>query len=139
VVAAIDGPAVGLGAELAIACDLRVLGDNAAFAFPELGRGLFPTNGVTELLAKTVGLGRAMEMLLSGRTIGSDEAQAAGLGRVAGDALVEAERLAGQVAGHDRAAVQLAVKALRGVSDHRLSYALGVETAAALELARRGR
>jgi enoyl-CoA hydratase/carnithine racemase len=78
-IAAVDGVAVGLGAELAIACNVRFAGDDARFCFPELSRGLFPTNGVTARVPALVGSGRAHELLLGGAWIDADAADAIGL------------------------------------------------------------
>jgi enoyl-CoA hydratase/carnithine racemase len=79
VVAAVNGPAVGLGAELAIAMDLRLAARSAWFAFPECERGLFHTNGVTWLLPRIVGLGPAADWMLTARRVMAEEARAAGL------------------------------------------------------------
>ncbi len=79
VVAAVNGYAVGAGAELAIACDMRLASENAGFAFAEVKVGLFESNGVTYLLPRLVGLGRAKEYLLTGRRITAEEAYKSGL------------------------------------------------------------
>lgn len=82
-IAAINGVAVGLGAELALACDLRIASTTASVGFVEATRGLFQTNGVMYLLPRLVGYGRAMELLLTGRIVPADEADRIGLvGRV---------------------------------------------------------
>jgi enoyl-CoA hydratase/carnithine racemase len=79
IIAALNGLAVGFGAELAVACDLRVAAESASFTFPEAKRGLFVTNGLLYLLPRLVGHGRAMELMLTGRTMDAVEAHAAGL------------------------------------------------------------
>ncbi len=79
IVAAVNGPAVGFGAELAVAADIRIAAEEATFAFPEVQRALFATGGCTHLLPRLVGLGRALDWLVSGRTVSADEALAAGL------------------------------------------------------------
>jgi enoyl-CoA hydratase/carnithine racemase len=89
-IAAVDGVAVGLGAELAIACDVRFAGDDARFCFPELSRGLFPTNGVTARVPALVGSGRAHELLLGGAWIDADAADAIGLARRAAGSAADA-------------------------------------------------
>lgn len=78
VIAAVNGLAVGGGAALALACDLRLASPDAAFrfAFPGLAAA---DMGVAARLPRTVGLGRASEWLLTGREIGAGEAEAAGL------------------------------------------------------------
>lgn len=79
VCAAVNGPAVGLGAELAVACDVRFAADSASFSFPEAQRGVFVTGGVLYLLPRLVGAGRAAHWLLSGASVSAAEALAAGL------------------------------------------------------------
>jgi enoyl-CoA hydratase/carnithine racemase len=79
VIAAVNGVAVGLGAEIAIASDIRIAADSASFAFAEVRRGLFETNGVTYLLPRLVGLGNAAHLMLSGNTIDAAEAWRLGL------------------------------------------------------------
>lgn len=79
VCAAVNGPAVGMGAELAVACDVRFAADTATFSFPEAQRGVFFTGGVLHLLPRLVGAGRAAHWLLSGATVSAGEALAAGL------------------------------------------------------------
>jgi enoyl-CoA hydratase/carnithine racemase len=79
VIAAVNGPAVGFGAELAVAADIRIAADGATFSFPEVQRALFATGGSTRLLPLLVGTGRATEWLLSGRSISAEEALATGL------------------------------------------------------------
>jgi enoyl-CoA hydratase/carnithine racemase len=92
VIAAVNGPAVGLGAEIAVAADLRIMARAAGFSFPEARRGLSGTNGVSYLLPRLVGAGRALDWLLTGREVGSEEAETAGLvsAVVAGEDLLAA-------------------------------------------------
>jgi enoyl-CoA hydratase/2-(1,2-epoxy-1,2-dihydrophenyl)acetyl-CoA isomerase len=134
-IAAVDGAAVGLGAELAIACDLRFAGDGARFRFPELRRGLFPTNGVTVLLPALVGAGRAQELLLGGGWIDADVAGAIGLARrVAGSASVAAVAFADGLKAGDPRATRLATRALRSTTHDQVEAALVAESASAVEL-----
>jgi len=79
VVAAINGPAVGLGAELPLAAKLRLASTGAYFLFPEARRGMLQTNATFHLLPAIVGQGRAAEWLLTGRRVPADEARTAGL------------------------------------------------------------
>jgi len=79
VVAAINGPAVGLGAELPLVCRLRIAEPEAYFYFPEARRGMLETNGTFHFLPRIVGLGRAAEWLLTARKIPASEAFEAGL------------------------------------------------------------
>jgi enoyl-CoA hydratase/2-(1,2-epoxy-1,2-dihydrophenyl)acetyl-CoA isomerase len=134
-IAAVDGAAVGLGAELAIACDLRFAGDVARFRFPELRRGLFPTNGVTALLPALVGAGRAQELLLGGAWIDADAAGAIGLARrAAGSATVAAVAFADGLQDGDARATRLATRALRSTTHDQVEAALIAESASAIEL-----
>lgn len=78
VVAAIQGPALGGGLELALSCDLVVAGDKAWFAMPELGHGVIPNTAVA-LLPRLVGTRRALDLILTRRRVAADEALAMGL------------------------------------------------------------
>lgn len=79
VIGAINGWAMGGGAEFASICDWRIASENAKFAFPEPRVGLTNTSGVCQNLARIVGLGKAMEMLCSGITIDAQEALRIGM------------------------------------------------------------
>lgn len=79
VIAAVNGVAVGVGAELATASDIRLAAERAYFQFAEVQRGLFETNGVMYLLPRLVGHGRALEWLLTGDKVPATAALAAGL------------------------------------------------------------
>lgn len=79
VVAAVNGYALGGGCELALACHLRVASEKARFGLPEVTLGLIPGHGGTQRLARIVGLGRALEMVLTGRQVKAGEALEWGL------------------------------------------------------------
>jgi len=79
VVAAVNGFALGGGCELAMACHLRVASTSAVFGQPEGKLGLIPGYGGSQRLPRLIGKGRAMELLLTGRNVGADEAAAIGL------------------------------------------------------------
>ncbi len=79
VLAAVGGFALGGGCELALACHLRIASGNARFGLPEVGLGIIPGYGGTVRLARLVGLGRAVEMTLTGDMIGAERAEEIGL------------------------------------------------------------
>ena len=79
VLAAVGGYALGGGCELALACHMRIAGDNARFGLPEVGLGIMPGYGGTVRLARLVGLGRAVELTLTGEMVGAERALEIGL------------------------------------------------------------
>lgn len=79
VVAAVNGYALGGGCELAMACHFRVASTAAMFGQPEVKLGLIPGYGGTQRLPRLVGLGRAMEIVATGRNVGAEEAERIGL------------------------------------------------------------
>jgi len=79
VIAAVNGYALGGGLELALACSIRVCSDKAQFGAPEVKLGIIPGDGGTQRLPRLVGLGRAMEMILTGDFIDAQEAYRIGL------------------------------------------------------------
>ncbi len=119
VIAALNGPARGGGAEIALACDLRVLAENASLGLVQVTLGLTPAWGASQRLLRLVGYSRALDLLTSGRVIDAAEALSLGLAnRLApagnppqGGALPAALELARSLAGQPRPAVQ-AIKRL---------------------------
>lgn len=81
VIAAVNGPAVGIGATMTLSMDIRLAADSARFGFVFARRGIVPEACSTFLLPRTVGLSRAMEWVSTGRLVGAQEALAAGLVR----------------------------------------------------------
>lgn len=78
-IAAIDGPAFGGGLELALACDFRVVAEEARLGLPEVGLGAIPAGGGLQLLAKIVGRAKALEIILLGGRMSGRDAAALGL------------------------------------------------------------
>jgi 2-(1,2-epoxy-1,2-dihydrophenyl)acetyl-CoA isomerase len=78
-IAAVDGPAVGFGCDLALACDLRICSERATFGEIFIKRGLMPDGGSTFLLPRIVGLGRALELFYTGDVIDAKEAYRLGI------------------------------------------------------------
>jgi enoyl-CoA hydratase/carnithine racemase len=78
-IAAINGPAVGVGLEMATLCDMRIASDRARFGEVAVPAGFVPESGGARNLPKLVGIGRAMRMILTGEIIGAKEALRIGL------------------------------------------------------------
>ena len=116
VIAAINGYALGGGCELAMACTLRLAADTARLGQPEINLGLIPGFGGTQRLARLIGAGRALELLLTGEPIGAAEAYRLGLvNRVvpAADLMVETRQLAATIAAKAPLAVRYILDAVR--------------------------
>ncbi len=79
VIAMIRGYCLGGGCELAAACDIRIASEDAKFGHPEVNLGVIPSGGATQRLPNLIGIGRAKEMILTGRIIDAAEAERIGL------------------------------------------------------------
>jgi enoyl-CoA hydratase len=79
VIAAINGYAFGGGCELALACHIRLASENAVLGLPEVSLGIIPGYGGTQRLPRLIGMGRALELITSGRRVKADEAERIGL------------------------------------------------------------
>ena len=114
-IVAINGFALGAGLELALCCDLRIASDKAKFGQPEVKIGIFPGMGGTQRLPRLIGIGRAKELIFTGRIIDTDEAYRIGLiNRVVAqeDLMSEAKKLADEIKTAAPLAVQLAKTAI---------------------------
>lgn len=116
VIAAVDGFALGGGLELALACDIRVAGRGSSFGAPEVTLGVLPGFGGTQRLARVCGLGRGLDLVLTGRQIPAEEAE--GIGLVThlvdeGQAQVRALELAETIAANGPIALELAKRTVR--------------------------
>jgi enoyl-CoA hydratase len=130
VIAAVSGPALGGGCELALACDLRIASEKAKFGQPEILLGIIPGGGGTQRLARLVGPARAKSLVLTGRAIGAEEARAIGLADEVvpvGEAEARAIELATQLAAGPRVALSLAKRAIDDGLDGTLADGLSLE------------
>ena len=130
VIAAINGVALGGGCELAMCCDFRIASDNAKFGQPEINLGIIPGGGGTQRLPALVGLGRAKDMVMTGRVIGAGEALNMGLVSlvVPSDSLVaEARRMAATLAQKSPYALSMAKASLNQSTNTALETGLCYE------------
>ncbi len=131
-IAAVDGHALGGGFELALSCDVIVAGDQAKVGLPEVGVGVIPGGGGTQLLVRRVGWSRAARMIFTAAKLSTPEALA--LGAVdevvpAGTARERALELARLVAANSPVGLRNAKKAMRLGADVDLSAGLEIEDA----------
>jgi enoyl-CoA hydratase len=124
VIAAVSGYALGGGCELAMMCDFVIASEDAQFGQPEIKLGILPGIGGTQRLTRAVGKALAMDLILTGRTIGAAEARAAGLvARVVPGAVLlqTALEAAHTIAGYNAPAVRLAKEAVNRAQEVFLS------------------
>lgn len=115
-IAAIEGPALGGGAEIALACDLRVMAEDASFGMMHLKLAIPPAWGGGQRLLRLVGYGRAAEWLTTAKVLDAQEAHEYGVANRTvppGEALEQALSLARRIADHDPGAVQAVKRLLR--------------------------
>jgi enoyl-CoA hydratase len=131
VIAAINGIAAGGGCELALACHLRVAADNAQFSLPETKLGVLPAYGGSQRLSREIGEARALEIMLTGRRVGAEEALQFGLvNRVtsAANSLNEALALANEIAQLAPLAIRACLQAVIEGQSLPLKEGLALET-----------
>ena len=129
-IAALHGYVLGSGIEIALFCDLRIADPDVIFGLPEVGLGILPGAGGTQTLPRILGLSGAMDMLLTGRRLGSQEALARGLVSqvVARESLIRVcEDVARRIASFDPVVVRNAKKALMQGLDMSLEQGLELE------------
>jgi enoyl-CoA hydratase len=139
-IAAVDGVALGGGLELALACTLRVAGDAARLALPQIKLGTIPSAGGTQRLPRMIGHGKALDLLVTGRTVDAAEAYAIGLvDRLApsGEVLAAAIELAREIATASLPAIT-AVRRAAAASAGSFPEGMAVEAREALALFERG-
>ncbi len=130
VVAAVNGFALGGGCELAMACHLRIASEKAKFGQPEVKLGICPGYGGTQRLPRLVGKGRALELILTGRVIGAEEARQIGLVHKvvpADELLTEAESVLRSILAMGPLAVRLSIEAVDQGLDMSLDEGLSLE------------
>ena len=124
VIAAVAGVALGGGCELAMMCDIVIAADNAKFGQPEIKLGIIPGAGGTQRLPRAIGKSKAMDLVLTGRTMDAQEAERAGLVAriVAPDKLHdEAIAVAGAICAYSLPAVMMAKEAVNRAYEGSLS------------------
>ncbi len=127
VITVIQGYAFGGGLELALAADVRLASESAAFAMPETGLATLPGWGGTERLPQLIGVARAKQMIFSGERLGADRAAQWGLVNEVlpeADLSVRADELAQRIANNAPLAVQMAKQILNGEAGGPLTEAL---------------
>jgi len=130
VIACINGFALGGGCELAMACTMRLAGDNAKLGQPEVKLGLIPGYGGTQRLPRLVGKGIAMQLVLSGEMISAQEAHRIGLVNEvvpAAELIARAEAIAAKIIANAPLAIQYAMEAVNRGLDLPLSDGLFLE------------
>jgi len=137
-IAAVSGFALGGGLELALACDLRVVSDDARLGQPEVLLGIIPGGGATQRLPRLVGTARAKDMIYTGRQVGAEEALRIGLvDRVStrADVLDAALSLAGGLASGPVVALSAAKRVIDDGVGRGLAAGLALEVEAFVSVA----
>lgn len=129
-VAIINGYAFGGGLELALACTFRLATANAKMGLPEIKLGLIPGYGGTQRLPRVVGVARALEMVMTGRTVDAAEAFRMGLVNrlIEGDAVAAGVAYAREFSGHSLPVLGFARDAVKRANDTPLHEGLKIET-----------
>jgi len=136
IVSVINGVAIGVGAEVAIASDIRIGSQTASFAFAEVQRGLFETNGVMHRLPRLIGMGRAAHVTMTGEKISAQSALELGLvTRVVPSEILlnKGLELARALAANAPISMRLVKQVLNQSYDLNLESVMALETEATLE------
>ncbi|MGC3020499.1 enoyl-CoA hydratase-related protein [Brevibacterium sp. FAM 24630] len=135
VIAAVRGPALGGGLQIALGADIRVAGPDAKFSLMELNWGIIPDMCGTQLLPRLVGPGQAKKLIATADTIGAEEALRIGLvEEFVDDPIARARELAAQIAGQSRSALVWAKRLVDLSYDSELSVGLDTEQEALAQL-----
>jgi enoyl-CoA hydratase len=130
VIAAVAGYALGGGCELAMMCDMIIAADTAKFGQPEINIGTIPGSGGTQRLTRVIGKSKAMEMVLTGRNMGAEEAERCGLvARVvpAADLIDDAVKTAQTIADKSMPIVMIAKEAVNRAYETTLAEGIHYE------------
>lgn len=131
VIAAVGGFALGGGCELALSCHLRVASDKARFGLPEVGLGIIPGYGGTVRLTRLIGLGRALEMVLTGDMVDGETAARIGLANKVvphGELLDRTRELMAKILSKGPVAVEMALKSMYLAAQSTMEDALTFES-----------
>ncbi|MCE9516319.1 MAG: enoyl-CoA hydratase [Mycobacterium sp.] len=126
-IAAVAGYALGGGCELAMMCDVLIAADTAKFGQPEIKLGVLPGMGGSQRLTRAIGKAKAMDLILTGRTIDAAEAERSGLvSRVvpAEDLMTEAAAVANTISQMSRSAARMAKEAVNRAFESSLTEGL---------------
>jgi enoyl-CoA hydratase len=128
-IACLNGYTFGGGLELALACTFRIASQSARMGLPEIKLGLIPGYGGTQRLPRLIGIEKAMGMILTGRTVGAEEAERIGLVSqlVDQDIFEVAKTFASSITRHSLPALQFARDAVRRSSEVALTEGLRLE------------
>jgi enoyl-CoA hydratase/carnithine racemase len=136
IISAINGVAVGVGAEIAISSDIRIASQMASFEFAEVKRGLFETNGVMHRLPRLIGMGRAAQVMLTGEKVSAKSALEMGLvTRVVPSEMlmIEGMKLAHTLAVNAPISIRLVKQVLNKSYDLNLESVMQLETEGTLD------
>lgn len=126
-IAAVSGYALGGGCELALMCDVVIAAENAKFGLPEIKLGVIPGIGGSQRLTRLIGRAKAMDLILTGRTIGAEEAERSGLvSRVVptDKLLQEAQDIAETISSYSKPSTLIAKEAVNRAEETGLSDGL---------------